>query len=464
MPSLPSLPIFDESSVQDSSSETSATSSSPDSAGTSSAALQRIYEGDAPRHDSMSSAHTPRMIPVADSADTSSHPQSYGSYALPDIMENETETAASPMARYSTLPNKHALSCDVTIPQDHLFQSSATSVKEGDSFHSTASSHDLTVYNRANASFDPATGAQGIGRFNAGKLNSYLHGLNRRLQEENEALLIRLKEKEQQLSNQWGLNKVTENDEAEQWLQEKEEMERKASENRELLQSLGEELQNERNERQRDKDKWKGRLAEVEKGVGDIIKDLEKRATEAEAKAEKLEEVLSQLADKEEELREARKECKAVNERATQAKDEQDGIYSRLRNAERESLERKDEARMLELRVRKAESDYEIVQSRLKDMEADLSKAEKDYELLKQDVDESHANQKIIEARLKDAQMDLERSEEECRFLKQCLEKFEAKSNASASVHMANMTLRQPRTPGKPLTDVSKVQYFRTVV
>ncbi|OBZ74034.1 hypothetical protein A0H81_06284 [Grifola frondosa] len=65
------------------------------------------------------------------------------------------------------------------------------------SFISTASSHDLTTHVRANASFDPVIGlgerGHGVGRFNAGKLNAYLHGLNRRLQEENEMLVGRLK-------------------------------------------------------------------------------------------------------------------------------------------------------------------------------------------------------------------------------------------------------------------------------
>jgi hypothetical protein len=65
------------------------------------------------------------------------------------------------------------------------------------SFISVTSSNDLTTHARANASFDPlmvGLGAQGhgVGRFNAGKLNSYLHGLNRRLQQENEGLMDEL--------------------------------------------------------------------------------------------------------------------------------------------------------------------------------------------------------------------------------------------------------------------------------
>jgi hypothetical protein len=40
-------------------------------------------------------------------------------------------------------------------------------------------------------------GGHGVGRFNAGKLNSYLHGLNRRLHEENERLVDRLRRVEE---------------------------------------------------------------------------------------------------------------------------------------------------------------------------------------------------------------------------------------------------------------------------
>ncbi|KAF8312563.1 uncharacterized protein EI90DRAFT_3186603 [Cantharellus anzutake] len=54
------------------------------------------------------------------------------------------------------------------------------------SFISTASSHDLATHARANASFDPTTD---IGaKFNHLKLNTYLHGLNKHLSEENKRL------------------------------------------------------------------------------------------------------------------------------------------------------------------------------------------------------------------------------------------------------------------------------------
>lgn len=58
------------------------------------------------------------------------------------------------------------------------------------SYISTASSHDLAVNERANASFDPTTDAGA--KFNQVKLNAYLRGLNKHLIEENEALTMQL--------------------------------------------------------------------------------------------------------------------------------------------------------------------------------------------------------------------------------------------------------------------------------
>lgn len=203
-----------------------------------------------------------------------------------------------------------------------------------DSFVSTASSHDLTVYHRANASFDPATGAQGVGRFNAGKLNSYLHGLNRRLQEENELLMSSLKDQQRtigdlQSNRRRELSEVMEIDGAEQWLQEKEEMERATNELKYLLERKESELRDERIERQQDKDKWKGRLAEVEEGVGDIIRDLEKRATSAEQKVEELRVVETQLQDTQSDQRKAERECQDLRQRLEKAEASLESIKRR---------------------------------------------------------------------------------------------------------------------------------------
>ena len=175
------------------------------------------------------------------------------------------------------------------------------------SFISTASSHDLTVHPRANASFDPTMGAKGVGRFNAVKLNTYLHGLNRRLQEENETLVSRLRMHGEEVElgkmadelEREGFNGVEEavleevaamRDELEKYELEKGEIERETNA---IVDSLRKErddviheLDTERGERERDKERWKNRMAEVEQGVEGVIKELERRLEEAEHDAD----------------------------------------------------------------------------------------------------------------------------------------------------------------------------------
>ena len=228
----------------------------------------------------------------------------------------------------------------------------------GASFASTASSHDLTAHPRANASFDHVmglgAGGHGIGRFNAGKLNAYLHGLNRRLQEESESLsgqvgLLRkenlilaedhaaLQEEMEQLRQQVltgnagsrrsstgrrlsdigsTLGDVREDAGGEGWVEEKMELERE-------LDALGAELHNcrrereeaiasleaERGERSRDKERWRERMGEVERGVETIIHDLE-------AKVEKAEAVAQESSEKDELLNEMEQALKRVEEEA----------------------------------------------------------------------------------------------------------------------------------------------------
>ncbi|KAM6497248.1 hypothetical protein JOM56_007721 [Amanita muscaria] len=161
---------------------------------------------------------------------------------------------------------------------------------ENASFISTASSHDLTTHQRVNTSFDPSmgfgTGGPGnaVGRFNAGKLNNYLHSLNRRLQEENEILLEKLRklqEEKEGLANEKHkenlsaafssesrrsiLDDVREDEKAE--LEDliesyKEGMAQITEEKDQLQHRLGAE----REERDRDKQRWKDRITELEEG------------------------------------------------------------------------------------------------------------------------------------------------------------------------------------------------------
>src|SRR6266702_2322476 len=206
---------------------------------------------------------------------------------------------------------------------------------EGASFASTASPHDLTAHPRANASFDQViglgAGGHGIGRFNAAKLNAYLHGLNRRLQEESEGLagqvgLLRkenvglaeenaaltegvdLLRQQQMFTGGAGsrrssagrrlsdigstLGDVKEDAGGEGWMEEKLEMEAELSELRAELHDHRRErdeavvaLEAERAERSRDKERWRDRMVEVEHGVETIIHDLETKVEKAEAAA-----------------------------------------------------------------------------------------------------------------------------------------------------------------------------------
>jgi len=191
------------------------------------------------------------------------------------------------------------------------------------SFISTASSHDLTTHQRVNTSFDPAMGfgaGAPVGRFNANKLNTYLHGLNRRLQEENEVLVERLKELEvEKRASTTSTNEAeiasrklnnpgrrrssigtalgnVEEDKAEEWLEEKAELEGII----EMLktevevyatrrQGLETQLESEMEERERDKERWKERMMEVQDGVSELVVSLEKKASAAEDDANKVE-------------------------------------------------------------------------------------------------------------------------------------------------------------------------------
>lgn len=192
------------------------------------------------------------------------------------------------------------------------------------SFISTTSSQDLTTHARANASFDPVIGlgerGHGVGRFNAGKLNNYLHGLNRKLQEENEQLVVQLRAYEGKYgapdatgteanpgsnaasarrrqssggrrvsAGPLGLGAVVED----AWVEEKAQMEELVEKMEEELERIAHEkasaeraLEAERDERMRDKERFKQRMTEVEQGVQEIVEDLDKKLHDAEQRAE----------------------------------------------------------------------------------------------------------------------------------------------------------------------------------
>jgi hypothetical protein len=232
---------------------------------------------------------------------------------------------------------------------------------EGVSFASTASPHDLTAHPRANASFDQViglgAGGHGIGRFNAGKLNAYLHGLNRRLQEESESLAgqVGLLRKEnlglaeenaalleevdllrqhmftggagsrrssagRRLSDMGStLGDVKEDAGGEGWMEEKLEMEAELSELRAERDEAVGALEDERAERSRDKERWRERMVEVEQGVEGIIHDLESKVEKAEAAARDATEKERLLKELERAVKRAEEEAESARTRAENA-------------------------------------------------------------------------------------------------------------------------------------------------
>ena len=245
--------------------------------------------------------------------------------------------------------------------------SESEDVAAGASFTSTTSSQDLTAHPRANASFDHVmglgAGGHGIGRFNAGKLNAYLHGLNRRLQVESESLTgqvgllhkenitlaeanAALQEEMEHLRHQIltggtgsrrsstgrrlsdigsTLGEVKE-DVGGEWVEEKLGMEKE-------LDALGAELHDcrrereeaiaalevERAERCRDKERWRERMAEVEHGVETIIHDLEAKVEKAEAASQESSEKDRLLKELEHALKRVEEEAEIARTRAENA-------------------------------------------------------------------------------------------------------------------------------------------------
>ncbi|KAG1734078.1 uncharacterized protein EDB91DRAFT_620776 [Suillus paluster] len=197
---------------------------------------------------------------------------------------------------------------------EHLASPSDTELRGASaSFISTASSNDLTTHPRANTSYDPAvgTGQRGVARFDAPKLNHYLHTLNSKLQEENKILVDRLRKYEEvkdaeqrrlslesmssgkgrRVSAGSALGDVEEEVEAveEEWAEEKRDLE-ELVENLEAQldklaaekESVAQDLETEQRERARDKERWRERMHEVESGVAEIVGDLENKVAETE--------------------------------------------------------------------------------------------------------------------------------------------------------------------------------------
>ncbi|KAJ6619906.1 hypothetical protein B0H10DRAFT_2024000 [Mycena sp. CBHHK59/15] len=298
-----------------------------------------------------------------------------------------------------------------------------SSPHDGASIISTASSHDLTTHHyRANASFDPVMGfgvgpqgLHGVGRFNAGKLNTYLHGLNRRLQEENEGLVERLKKMEEERDTGGrgasvkgvgrrvsvggtALGDVEEDIAAEGWLEEKAELEDTVEAFKEEVarcvaekEEVEKALEQERDDRTRDKERWKERMKEVEKGVEGIVGDLENKLQLAEQRANDAEDAaLQRVRDTEKKLVEAQGERDTAMERAEKA----ERVLESGKELGGELREANERVGMVLADLRNANSQIkeledEVLQSdaRVDDLEKELKEERAFTETLEQELD-----------------------------------------------------------------------------
>jgi len=279
------------------------------------------------------------------------------------------------------------------------------------SFISTASSHDLTTHHRVNTSFDPAMGfgagipGHGVGRFNAGKLNTYLHGLNRRLQEENEILmdkLRRVQEEKEDKKNQENLSiafssasrrssaarrasggtvldDVREDVVAEGWLEEKAELEElvesykdEVARSSEEKEELERKLEVEQKERERDKQRWKDRMTDLEQGVEEVVKDLERKLKQSEDNA--------RLAEEEQDRR-----VKDLLRKLSEAQNEQAAVLDRAERAERaieSEQELGGELRESSERLTKVMADLRGANSHIQVLEEEMTQADGRIEAL----------------------------------------------------------------------------------
>jgi chromosome segregation ATPase len=343
------------------------------------------------------------------------------------------------------------------------------------SFISTASSHDLTAHHRVNTSFDPAMGfgagapGHGVGRFNAGKLNNYLHGLNRRLQEENEALMERLtmlEEKEKKLvptvaspsaaagessntarrlSGGGGrrtsaggsvLRDVEEDVGGEGWMEEKAELEdmvdalkeelTKCIQEREYMEKA---LGDEREERAKDKERWKDRMVEVEQGVEVIIKELEEKAEVAERRTKKIEEDGSQLAGRlEKRLSEVEEELEVAVERAEKAErvlESGKELGGELREANERVAKIMGDLRNANAQIKELEEEVMRSDSRIDDLEKDLQDDRNLIAGLEEKLNSKGDELAAERSRMQEVEKMVEETDEELRATKAYVDELE---------------------------------------
>ncbi|KAJ4474994.1 hypothetical protein J3R30DRAFT_633332 [Lentinula aciculospora] len=424
-------------------------------------AFQSAFTGATPR---------PRFNPGSRLSHPLAQARTFNSSSSASETEAGEETDGTARAEHNENNNEH-VSWTTPAPSASVAHLSPydEAALNGASFVSTASSHDLTTHPRANTSFDPAMGfggnapGHGVGRFNANKLNTYLHGLNRKLQEENEALMERnrILEEAQGKSNsssvpptpvtaamgsrrQSGgsrrLSAVSNlgdlpEEANETWMEEKAELEEMVEtfkneteqymkEKEEVERALEQEIQ----ERARDKDRWKERMSEVQKGVEQIVRDLENKLHATEEDAHNVEkaglEQVTELEKKLTEIQAQRDDVAARAEKAESALANNQDLGGELRNANN--------------RVSNLMSDLRNANSQIKELEGELIRSEEFVDGLEHDL----AEQKNILADLrkaleaKDRQIEAQRAE--VHHLEQAHQKTEETLNATKE-HMVKI-------------------------
>ncbi|KAI6041341.1 hypothetical protein EDC04DRAFT_2893316 [Pisolithus marmoratus] len=278
---------------------------------------------------------------------------------------------------------------------------------------STASSHDLVAHVRANTSYDPAVGLgeRGkTGRFDAQKLNTYLHALNRRLQDENVTLIERLRKyedvkpgprlsiassgRDRRVSAGSALGDVEEEAGAEGWAEERLELEAILQKMEEDLDKLNQDkvqlqkdLAGERNERARDKEQWRERMQEVEKGVADIVSDLEKRLDEAE----------SGRAEAVEELAKFDRQARRVRERLENERDLANERATKAESALESGKELGGALREANSKVSILASEVQAAAAKIGELEETVASSERRVDQLRQELKEERLSSKLAE-------------------------------------------------------------------
>ncbi|OBZ74037.1 hypothetical protein A0H81_06283 [Grifola frondosa] len=140
-------------------------------------------------------------------------------------------------------------------------------------------------------------------------------------------------------------------------------------------------LQQEKGDRSKDKEKWRARMAEVEKGVEGIVSDLEVRLQEAEQTAKATE------SDKAQAIKEA-------DSRLAVIQVEKDGLAERLKKAESALASGRDlgaELNTANERLAKAVGDLKNANTQMKELEEEVMRADERTDALEKEIREKKA-------------------------------------------------------------------------